>query len=254
MTFEEGRGQLNTLRLDEEQENAYLTTFKPCSGVTLAQLRQRLRNELSGYVAGTLISDTVTNDVERQFINDGIDALWPHDWQTVMYSMQVQNDAVHPNYQARLYLPDDCEHVLAVYSAKIDINNTNPNLIALPHHDFWQFDKSFIDAQTVTLIDGHAWEDAPKRTLQLWHQPCQTWVVARYARKWPHLLDDNECIDPTPNRVHAITYFACAQYFASQFQVNTESIRYRNYQAMAQSFMQMYQSMLIRDSKPLYIV
>jgi len=220
----------------------------------LAQLRQRLRNELSGYIEDTLIPNDIKNDVERQFINDGIDALWPHDWQTVMYSMQVQNNQTNPNYQARLYLPDDCEHVLAVYSASIDVNNPNVNLIQLPHHDYWQFDKSFVNASTNNLTDGTAWIDSSKRTLQLWHQPCQSWVVARYARKWKHLSDDGDCIDPLPNRVHSIVFFACAQYFISQFQVNTESIRYRNYQAIGQSFMQLYQSSLVRESKPLYVV
>src|SRR4030095_16699784 len=69
------------------------------------------------------------------------------------------------------------------------------------------------------------------------HSP---YLVARYARRWPYLLDDGDCIDPSGNRILAIIYYACYQYFASQMQVSTESVRYRNYQSIATQFQQYY--------------
>jgi len=261
MTFvDEGLGQLNTLQLNDEQINAYLNPAFPCAGVTLVQLRVRLRNELSGYGENTLISDDPTNDVERQFINDGIGLLWPHDWQTVSDSQLVQQGFT------RFYLPDDCEHVLRVDTAKYDINNQTVNPHPIPHSDGWIFDSSFISASSNNLITGQPWLDEPKKTLvitdysQLGSYPGQeippenTWIIVRYARRWPELKVESDCIGASANRIQAVIYYACAQYFSSQFQVNTESIRYRNYMDISKQFMQMYQLNLVKDSKPLYII
>jgi hypothetical protein len=240
---------INEDQINSVQFNDFGVNKGTCQGITLYELRQRLRNELSGYVAGTLLSNDTTNDVERQFINDGISVLWPHDWETVMFAIPGTNRATR-----RFYLPDDCEHVLSASGATVDINNPTVTLAPIPHHDGWLFDRSFIDASTSNLLSGEPWVDSPKKTLQLRYPNCGNYLVVRYARKWQELTDDSDCIDPMPNRINAIIFYACAQYFISNLQVNTESIRYRNYQAIANSFMQLYQSNLIRDSKPLYLV
>jgi hypothetical protein len=238
---------LNSAQADSTEVNDFLST--PCYGVTLATLRQRLRNQLSGYAPGTLISNDASNDVERQFINDGVSQLWPHDWQAVNYAIKTTGTR-----DSRYYLPDDCESVLTTQLATMDINNNSVQFSGLPQGDSWIFDKSFIDAVSPTLIDGTSWVDQPKKAIWIKPPLSWPWVIVRYARKWPQLLDDQACIDPSPNRVQAIIWYACAQYFLSQLQVNTESIRYRNYQQMATNFLQLFQQQLIRDSKPLYFL
>jgi hypothetical protein len=248
MSFETVPANLNEDQANLSQLNEF--PFKPCQGVTLASLRQRLRNELSGYGEDTLISMDPANDVEKQFINDGISQLYPHDWQAVMYAVK-QNEQ---GKVRRFYVPDDCEQVLAVFSANQDINNNTVHLDPLPHGEFWRYDDSFIDALSPTLLgSGEPWVDQTKKGI--WLQPFHyqvPWIVVRYARKWPAVNDDQDCLDPTPNRVQAIIFYACAQYFISQLQVNTESIRYRNYQALATNFLQLFQQQLTRNSKPLY--
>lgn len=245
--------------IDSSQANATEVNdypYLPCTGVTLADLRRRLRNELSGYSEGTLISNDPTNDVEMQFINDGISQLFPHDWQVVSYAIKTNPDPNNPQARPnRFFLPDDCEHVLTVHSATQDINNDTVMLSPLPHGEAWTFDRSFYDAISTNLVDGTPWIDQPKKAVWLsryWQQ--KPWLVARYARKWPPLKGENDCLDPSPNRVSAIVYYAASEYFLSQFQVNTESIRYRNYQALANSFRTLFQQQLVRDSKPLYIL
>jgi len=250
MSFSTIPSELNTDQANLSQLNEF--PFTPCYGTTLAELRIRLRNELSGYAENSLISADPANDVEKQFINDGISQLYPHDWQAVMYSIKLDEKSKARRY----YLPDDCEHVLSVLTADQDINNNTVHLSPLPHPEYWRFDASYIDAiSPTTLEQGTPWIDQPKKAI--WVQPYQyrtPWLVARYARKWPQLGNEQDCLDPTPNRVQAIIFYACAQYFMSQFQVNTESIRYRNYQSLAQSFLQLFQQQLVRNAKPLYIL
>jgi len=239
---------INASQADQAQVNDF--GYIPCSGTTLADLRQKLRNILSSYAENTLISNDPANDVEKQFINDGISQLYPHDWQAVNYTLK--NDAVRTN---RFYLPEDTEHVLEVFTATQDINNNSTTMSGLPHGEAWSYDKSYIDAISPTLVDGESWVDTPKKALWLKGYFTQTpWIVVRYARKWPVLKDELSCVDPSPNRITAIVFYAAAQYFISQFQVNVESIRYRNYQAMAQQFLGLYQQQLIKDSKPLYVL
>lgn len=250
MSFSTIPSELNTDQANRSQLNEF--PFTPCVGVTLAALRVRLRNELSGYAEDTLISNDPDNDVELQFLNDGISQLYPHDWQAVMHSTK-QDDR---GQTRRIYLPNECEHVISVYTADQDINNNTVHLDPLPHGEYWHFDSSYIDAVSPTLLaSGEPWVDQPKKAV--WLQPYYyrvPWIVVRYARKWQALSDDQQCIDPSPNRVQAVIFYACAQYFMSQFQVNTESIRYRNYQAMAQNFLLLFQQQLVRNSKPLYIL
>lgn len=239
---------INTGQADQVQVNFY-ANVGPCNGVTLADLRVRLRNTLSNYAENTLISSDPTNDVEKQFINDGISMLWPHDYQIVMKSAQVVNGK-----RNRYILPDDCEHVFSVYKATTDINNDDTQLCPLPHGDMWRFDKSWVDAVSPTKLDGTPWVDQAYKALWVQGAGKMDWVVARYARKWAPLNDELQCIDPSPNRVLAITYYAAYEYFVSQMQVNTESIRYRNYQSISTQFFNYYQQLLIKDSKPLFIL
>jgi hypothetical protein len=231
----------------------------PCEGLTLLDLRIRLRNILSNYTENTLISDDINNDIERQWINDGIGSLWPHDWQMVFKSFIIQ-----PN-QTEYVLPDDCEHVVSVFVVSQDINNAMSRFQKIPHYDGWTYDNAFIDASVLSTTAG-GWTDRVVKAVVL-RDPAILgplaastktaikqfpWVAIRYVRRWSPLEDNNDCIDPTPNRIQAIVYYAAAQYFSSQFQVSTESIRYQNYIQIGQQFQQMATRQLLRDSKPLY--
>lgn len=245
---------LNTQLQDQYQVNNWEAASVPCDGISLADLRLRLRYMLSNYKEDTLIpSDAPDQDIERQWINDGIGQLWPHDWQPVMKSYIIDDKLSPP--QTSYILPDDAEQVLSVMTAKRDINNTNLDLKKLPHYDAWTYDSAFIDAVTMVNDDGLRWIDQNQKAVVL-REPRslyrQNWLVVRYARRWPFLVNDYDCINPTANRVMAIVFFAAAQYFASQFQVSTESIRYQNYIAIGQRFQQMAMQQLIKDSKPLY--
>lgn len=238
---------LDTDQLNLHQLNAFLGP-PACAGLTLGELRQRLQNELSSYAPNTLVTNDPTNDIELQFLNDGISMLWPHDYQVVMCSVNTKDSKNH-----RFQLPDDCEHVFSVYRADQDVNNDTVSLTGLPPSDSWYFDKSFIRPVSKSTLEGGIWTDQAMKSL--WVRPCSTpWIVARYARKWPAMANEEDCIDPSPNRILAVVFYASYQYFVSQMQVNTESIRYRNYQAIAQQFYQYYQQLLVRDSKPLFIV
>jgi len=253
--------------LNAELQNQYdinhWNGVQPCEGLTLLDLRIRLRNILSNYSENTLIPDDINNDIERMWINDGIGALWPHDWQMVMKSFVMV-----PN-QTAYVLPDDAEHVVSVFTATQDVNNHQVRFNKIPHYDGWTYDSAFIDAQSaMTISPIEPWIDKEVKAVVIRDpavlgplatstniRPTQTmmpWVAVRYVRRWGPLVNDADCINPTPNRVLAITYFAAAQYFASQFQVSTESIRYQNYIAIGQQFQQAAQRQLIRDSKPLY--
>jgi len=253
--------------LNAELQNQYdinhWNGVMPCEGLTLLDLRIRLRNILSNYTENTLIPDDINNDIEKQWINDGIGSLWPHDWQMVLKSFVMQ-----PN-QTEYILPDDCEHVASVFTASQDVNNNQVRFQKIPHYDGWTFDNAFIDAASaMTLTPLAPWTDkvvkavvlrdpgilgALANTRQASTAPNQfPWVAVRYIRRWGPLVNDSDCINPTPNRVLAIIYFAAAQYFASQFQVSTESIRYQNYIQIGQQFQQAAMRQLIRDSKPLY--
>jgi len=241
----------------------------PCEGMTLLDFRIRLRNELSGYMENTLIPDDINNDVEAQWINDGIGQLWPHDWQAVAKSFQmIPNQTVY-------YMPEDCEQVISVHSATNDVNSQNLRLSKIPHFDGWVYDNSFFDAVTLSNLETHQpWINEIKKAVVI-RDPgilsplaltsvtpsrqstaAQTntypWVIVRYARRWGPLLNDNDCINPTPNRIQAIIFYACSQYFNSQFQVSTESIRYQNYLQISQRFLQMSLQQLAKDSKPIY--
>lgn len=238
---------LDTKQLNLAQINAFNTADRACEGLTLADLRIRLQNELSNYAPGTLISNDPDNDVEKQFINDGVSVLWPHDYQVVMFAIATDDPT-----KTRYMMPPDCEHVFSVFWSDGDINSDTLNLTALPHGEFWLFDKSFAMALTTTT-EGLPWIDHSTKSLWL-HRGHYPYAIARYARKWPALNREKDCIDPSPLRVQSIIYYACYKYFSSQLQVNTESIRYRNYIQIATQFYQNFQQTLIKDSKPLYVV
>jgi hypothetical protein len=241
----------------------------PCEGLTLLDLRIRLRNELSNYVENSLISDDINNDIERQWINDGIGQLWPHDWQGVAKSFQMIPQ------QTIYYMPDDCEQVISVYTATKDLPSQQMRLMKVPHFDGWIFDNSFFDAVSLANIDTHEpWVNeikkavvirdpgilspmaltsvTPSRQSTAASANSYPWVIIRYARRWGSLTNDSDCINPTPNRIQAIVFYACSQYFNSQFQVSTESIRYQNYLQISQRFLQMSLQQLAKDSKPVY--
>lgn len=236
----------------------------PCEGLTLLDLRIHLRNILSNYVENTLIPDDINNDIERMWINDAIGSLWPHDWQMVMKSFQMV-----PQKTAYV-LPDDCEHVCSVFTASQDVNNNQVQFKKIPHYDGWTYDDAFIDAvSSATFNPTNPWVDKVVKAVTFRDlgvlgvtafNPRQQatpanfpWVAVRYVRRWGPLTDNNDCINPTPNRVLSIVYYAAAQYFLSQFQVSTESIRYQNYIAIGNQFQQAAMRQLVRDSKPLYI-
>ena len=261
----------NTDLLNAQLQNQHIINDwagpPPCEGMTLLDLRIRLRNELSNYIENSLISDDPSNDIEAQWINDGIGQLWPHDWQAVAKSFPlVQNQTVY-------YMPDDCEQVISVYTATKDINNPQIRLSKIPHFDGWLYDNSFFDASVMMVAAGQPWKDeikkaviirdpaildplalatSPSRQSTVLSQNQYPWVIIRYARRWGPLVSDGDCINPTPNRVQAIIFYACSQYFNSQFQVSTESIRYQNYMQISQRFLQMSLQQLAKDSKPFY--
>lgn len=258
---------INSQLIDQYQVNNWAGASVPCDGLTLHDLRIRFRNELSGYIENTLIPDDLPNDVERQWINDGIGQLWPHDWQGVTKSyLMVNNRTVYT-------LPDDCEHVISVLSATQDVNEKQLKVSKLPHYDGWMFETNYIDATTTITSDGEPWIDQIKKAVVI-RDPAMLspmairstvpsreaiasgsypWVLVRYVRRWKDMQEEYDCINPTPNRVQAIIFYACSQYFNSQFQVSTESIRYRNYMEISQRFLQMSMQQLIKDSKPLFI-
>lgn len=245
-------GTLNTLFINERQLNEYVDQVAPpCNGVTLFELRQRFRAELSNYRVDTLIP-TEPYDIEMQWINDGVGQLWPHDWQA------VQKAYIYGAPQRDTYvyvLPDDCGQPLSVFTANQDLNSRKIVLSKLPHYDGWTYDESYIDAVTELSTDG-PWLDAPQKAIVLRDDAGiafrPSWLIVRYARRWPLFVSDTDCINPAPSRILAIIYYACHQYFNSQFQVSTESIRYQNYMAIAQRFQQLSQQQLIKESKPLY--
>lgn len=258
---------INSQLIDQYQVNNWATPSVPCEGLTLHDLRIRLRNELSNYLENTLISNNEDNDVERQWINDGIGQLWPHDWQMVTKSyLMINNQTVYT-------LPNEAEHVVSVMSATQDINEKQLRVQKIPHYDGWMFNTDFIDASTVVASDGARWIDQTKKAVvirdpsylspmalrgpvdnrQAASGGSYPWVLVRYVRRWPPMTEEFDCINPTPSRINAIIFYACSQYFNSQYQVSTESIRYRNYLEISQRFMQMALQQLVKDSKPLFV-
>lgn len=217
-----------------------------------------MRNALSAYTVDTLM----TQAQELQYINDGLELLWPYDYQVVNYSALVVAA------QGWYLLPADCEHVFEVFAGSKDINESaNLTTYRIPCFDGWSFEKSFVNAVTTTLEAGGSWTDVTHRRLiirelgYLSQNNLQSQVVAskkylivKYARKWPALAIDADDVDIAPLAVQAVVYSAAASYFTSQFQLNTESIRARNWVTMAQSESQLAQSRLMRDPKVLYMV
>jgi hypothetical protein len=206
---------------------------------------------LSNYLEDTLIPDDPANDIEKQWINDGVGQLWPHDWQMVAKSFLIDHNENPTVY----YLPLECEHVSSVYASQNDVNSRINQLQKIPHYDGWLYDNAFVEATIKTDDTGEPWIDQTKKAVVL--QDVRLlgqrtgWLFVRYARRWPYFNLDTDCINPSPNRVLAILYFAASQYFNSQFQVSAESIRYQNYMAMSQRFQQLAQIQLVKDSKPL---
>jgi hypothetical protein len=229
-------------------------------GVTLSEFRQRLRIQLSGYAENTLILDTPV-DVERQLINDGIGQLWPYDYQVVFWStLIVASRNVYT-------LPIDAEHVFEVFATDVDVNENVITSYRIPSGDGWAYTSSFIDATTTTLTDGSTWTDSVKKAIRINDlgylgqsmqqstvTPGKKYLVVHYARRWPLLVIETDAIDPSPQRVQAAVHFAAANYFTTQFQVNTESIRSGNYLRMAQTEMQLAQQNLVKDPKTLYML
>lgn len=230
-------------------------------GITLSEFRQRLRVELSGYAASTLISNS-NPDTELQFINDGIGQLYPYDFQIVNRSIAVIGG------RGYYYLPPDCEHVFSVSQANKDVNERAATISRMPHGDTWSYESSFIDALTPTLEDGTTWTDSTQKVLRI--DPCSigtygllstqqapspsTYLIVKYARRWPSLVNETNSVDPSPSRIQAVVYFACAQFFRSQQEVNSESVRYNNYVSLANQFTQQAMAQLIRDPRQLYIL
>jgi len=152
-------------------------------------------------------------------------------------------------------MPDDCEQVIGVVAADRDVNEINLRTTKIPHYDGWLFENNFIDATTMITSDGEPWLDRTKKAITIQDTPIlgrNSWLIVRYARRWPYLVNEYDCINPSPNRVQAIIFYACAQYFQSQHQVSAESIRYTNYIAIANQFQRLCMQQLIKDSKPLY--
>lgn len=227
-------------------------------GVTLAELRQRLRTQLSSYAANTLISN-MNPDAEAQFINDGIGQLWPWDFQIVNKAILI------PAATQQFILPADCEHVFTVSYANKDLGETTNSIYRIPQNDGWTYEPAFTDAALGALEDGSLWADATQKVLTVelnqlglstninqGISTTQKYLIVRYARRWAAMTQEMDSIDPSPNRIQAVIHFAAAGWFMSQFQLNSESIRYSNYIKLAQVELQVATVNLQRDPKQLY--
>ena len=253
-------GELNTLELNEYFVNEPpVPPIAPCYGTTLAQFRQRLRAMLSSYAPGTLIPNDPSMDLELQYINDGISMLWPHDYKVNQKSFPIVDGATRYN------LPITCEFVMHVDTARSDISGLDFTLETVPHYDGWRYDNSYVDAADVTVPGSKiVWQDSMGKALNIvdpyaigassnYKQSYEKFLVVRYAEKWPQLQKETDCINPSGTRVNAVIFYAAHEYITSQFEVNSESIRYQNYMGIANRFYQQYMMMLVKDSKPLYI-
>lgn len=252
-------GSLNSLELNEDFLNEPPVQPAPCYGYTLAQLRLRLRAMLSSYAPGTLIPNDPNMDLELQYINDGISLLWPHDYRVDFKSYPILDGRT--NYE----LPLTAEFVLGVYVAKEDLYSGEMLQSSLPHYDGWMYDNSYVDAANVTNPDDDTvWKNAMVKKVRivdpysigangLYKQSTSSYLLVRYAQRWPAMVEETDCINPSGNRVQAIIFYAAHEYITSQFEVNSESIRYQNYMGIANRFYQQYMQMLVKDSKPLYM-
>lgn len=229
-------------------------------GVTLTELRQRLRIQLSSYAANTLISN-LNPDAEAQFINDGIGQLWPWDFQVVNKAILIA-----PATQ-QFIMPADCEHVFTVSYANKDLGETTNTVRRIPQNDGWIFEPAFTDAALGSLEDGSSWSDAVQKVLTVelnqlglntntsqGPSTSQRYLIVRYARRWAAMTQEMDSIDPSPQRIQAVIHFAAAAWFNSQWQLNSESIRYSNYVKLAQSELQIATVNLQRDPKQLFIL
>jgi|SRR5215471_11108358 len=253
-------GELNSLELNEDFLNEPpVPPTAPCFGVTLAQFRQRLRAMLSSYAPGTLIPNDPAMDLELQYINDGVSMLWPHDYRVDAKSFPIIDG------QTRYEMPIECEHVMGVYTSEQDISGKVYTMEEVPHYDGWMYDNSYVDAAPVTIPgEERVWTNAMTKAVNItdpfainanrqYKQSNQKYLIIRYAQKWPQLIKDSDCINPSGTRVQAVIFYAAHEYVTSQFEVNSESIRYQNYMGIANRFYQQYMMMLVKDSKPLYI-
>lgn len=251
-------GSLNSLELNEDYLNEPPVQPTPCYGSTLAELRQRLRAMLSSYAPGTLIPNDSTIDLELQYINDGISLLFPHDYRVDFKSFPILDGRT--NY----ILPITCEFVMGVYISKEDLYSGEMQSEALPHYDGWMYDNSYIDAANVTNPDNDTvWTNAMTKAVRIvdpysigtnsmYKKSYASYLLVRYAQRWPPMVLETDCINPSGNRIQAIIFYAAHEYITSQFEVNSESIRYQNYMGIANRFYQSYMQMLVKDSKPLY--
>lgn len=252
-------GDINSLEINEDFLNEPpQSPAAPCYGVTLADLRKRLRAMLSSYAPNTLLPNDPSNDLELQYINDGISLLWPHDYRVDFKSYPIVEG------QTRYYLPMECEFVFGVYVSQEDLYSQQGKTYSVPHYDGWLYDNSYVDAAPVTIPGKQeVWQDAMKKAVQIvdpyaigadrnYRRSSSRYLSIRYAQRWPNLVNEQDCINPSGNRIQAIIFYACHEYITSQFEVNSESIRYQNYMGIANRFFQQYMMMLVKDSKPLY--
>lgn len=222
--------------------------------VTLAELRQRLRVQLSNYVANSLISNT-NPDTEKQFINDAIGQLWPYDFQVCLESTPIIPAA------RRYYLSTDLEHVFEVSISDKDIDDPTADFQVLPFFDCWTFETAYVENSTPSLT----WINQTRRILNIRDLGVigqtsssttvirPSYLIIRGARRWGTLEREVDSIEPSPQRIQAVVHFAAASFFNSQLEVNTESIRLRNYQSNATTELQLAMSNLSKDPKTLWM-